>query len=156
MFNLSKYYVFLVPIFIGGFIHLIKFIVFYIRHDYDLKYALKHGTTYGHMPSSHTGFAISLITSVGYYDGVNTGAFAVALALAIIIIDDAIRLRIQLGQQAKFLNTLSKKLKLDPKEFPHLKERVGHKKIEVLVGGTLGFLFTIGLIKFLEVYPIIF
>jgi hypothetical protein len=156
MIDLSKYYVFLIPIFIGSLIHLIKFITYYVRHDFNFQLSVEHGLTYGHMPSSHTGFAIAIVTSVGYFEGVATGSFAVALALAIVIIDDAIRLRIQLGDQAKQMNMLAKKLELDPKEFPRLKERVGHKKIEVLVGGILGFVFTIGLIKLLEFYPINF
>lgn len=156
MFDISKYYVFLIPIFIGSIIHLIKFVLFYFRHNRDLDYALEHGLTYGHMPSSHTGFAVSLITSVGYYEGISTGSFAVALALAIIIVDDAIRLRIQLGDQAKHMNKLAEELGLDPQKFPRLKERVGHKKIEVIIGAILGFFFTIWLIKFLEIYPITF
>lgn len=156
MFDISQYYIFIIPLVVGGVIHLIKFITYLLRHDYNWKLAVEHGLTYGHMPSSHTGFAISLITSVGYYEGVGTGSFAIALALAIIIIDDAIRLRIQMGDQARYMNIITKKLELDPTEFPRLKERVGHKKIEVVVGGILGLLFTIGLIKFLEIYPIVF
>ncbi|HLN19106.1 MAG TPA: divergent PAP2 family protein [Patescibacteria group bacterium] len=156
MFDVSKYYVFLIPLFIGSLIHAIKFVLFYFRHNRDLKYTLEHGMTYGHMPSSHTGFAISLITSVGYYEGIDTGSFAVALALAIIIIDEAFRLRMQMGDQAKRMNIIAAKLNLDPAEFPRLKERVGHKKIEVIIGGILGFFFTIWLIKILEIYPIVF
>jgi acid phosphatase family membrane protein YuiD len=74
--------------------------------------------------------------------------------LAIFIIDDAIRLRIQLGNQARYMNIVTQKLELDPQEFPRLKERVGHKKMEVLVGGILGLLFTLGLIRLLEIYPL--
>jgi acid phosphatase family membrane protein YuiD len=93
---------------------------------------------------------------VGYYEGIGTGSFAVALALAIIIIDDAIRLRIQMGDQARYMNIVTKHLGLDEKEFPRLKERVGHRKNEVIVGAILGFLFTLGIIKFLTAHPIIF
>ncbi|MFA6047339.1 MAG: divergent PAP2 family protein [Parcubacteria group bacterium] len=154
MIDISQYYVFLIPIAIGTLIHAIKFILYLLRHDYNWKLAIEHGLTYGHMPSSHTGFAISLITSVGHYEGISTGAFAVAVALAIFIIDDAIRLRIQMGHQARYMNIMTQKLELDPKEFPRLKERVGHKKIEVLVGGILGLLFTLALIRLLEIYPL--
>jgi acid phosphatase family membrane protein YuiD len=156
MFDITKYYVFLIPIFVGAFIHLIKFVLYYVRHGYNFKLAIEHGLTYGHMPSSHTGFAVALITSVGYYEGIGTGSFAVALALAIIIIDDAIRLRIQMGDQARYMNIVTKHLGLDEKEFPRLKERVGHRKNEVIVGAILGFLFTLGIIKFLTAHPIIF
>lgn len=154
MIEVSKYYIFLIPIAIGTLVHLIKFVLYFLRHNYNWKLAVEHGLTYGHMPSSHTGFAVSLITSVGYYEGIDTGSFAVAVALAIFIIDDAIRLRIHMGNQARYMNIMTQRLQLDPKEFPRLKERVGHKKIEVLVGGILGFLFTIGLIRLLEIYPL--
>lgn len=150
MINFSKYYVFLIPIVVGSIVHLIKFINYYVRHGYDWKLSVEHGLTYGHMPSSHTGFAISLITSIGYYEGIGTGAFAVAIALAIIVIDEAIRLRIQMGNQARYMNKVAERLALDPKEFPRLKERMGHKKIEVVVGGILGFFFTIVLIALLK------
>ena len=156
MTDLSKYYVFLIPILIGGLIHFIKFSLYLVRHNYNWKLAIEHGLTYGHMPSSHTGFAVSLITSVGYFEGVGTGSFAVALALAIVIIDDAVRLRIQMGDQARYMNIITQRLELSPQEFPRLKERVGHKKNEVLVGGILGLILTLGLIKLLEIYPIVF
>lgn len=150
MIDITKYYVFIIPAVVGSVIHLIKFITYYLRHNHNWKLAVEHGLTYGHMPSSHTGFAVSLVTSVGYYEGIGTGSFAVALALAVIVIDEAIRLRMQMGDQARYMNKMAGQLKLDQKEFPRLKERVGHKKIEVVVGGILGLLFTLGLIKLLE------
>ena len=156
MSDFSKYYVFLIPIIVGTVIHAIKFVLYLVRHKYDWKLAVEHGLTYGHMPSSHTGFAVSLVTSVGYYEGIGTGAFAVALALAIVVIDEAMRLRIQMGDQARYMNMVTEHLHIDRKEFPRLKERVGHKKIEVLVGGILGLIFTFGLIELLKIYPIVF
>ena len=48
------------------------------------------------MPSAHTAFAISLLMSIGYFEGVHTGSFAVAFALAFVIIDDAARIRMHL------------------------------------------------------------
>ena len=94
------------------------------------------------MPSAHTGFVTSLITSIGYYAGMDSGAFAVATALAIIVIDDALRLRIYMGDQGRRLNFIIEQLKISKKEFPRLKERVGHRKSEVVVGAILGFLIT--------------
>ena len=140
--NLSNYYVVILPITVGFIIWVIKFAVFYIKHDFNWSYAVEHGTTYGHMPSAHTGFMISLVTSVGYYSGTNSGAFAVATALAIIVIDDALRLRIYMGDHGRRINFILEQLKVNQKEFPRLRERVGHRKSEVLVGGILGFLVT--------------
>lgn len=142
MFDLSKYYIFILPIVVGSVIWTIKFFVFFVRHDFNWKFTMEHGTTYGHMPSAHTGFVISLMTSIGYYAGMNSGAFTVATALAIIVVDDALRLRIYMGNQGRQLNFITEQLKIDKKEFPRLKERIGHRKSEVLVGGLLGFLIT--------------
>ena len=140
--NIAIYYVSILPIVVGSIIWVIKFLVFYIRHNFNWSYAVEHGTTYGHMPSAHTGFMASLVTSIGYYSGINSPAFSVAIALAIIVIDDALRLRIYMGDQGRRLNFIIEQLKIDKKEFPRLKERVGHRKSEVLVGGILGFLLT--------------
>ena len=150
MFNLSHYYVVILPVFVGFVIWIIKFIVFYIRHKFDWKYAVEHGTTYGHMPSAHTGFVTALITSIGYYVGIDSGAFAVALALAIIVVDDALRLRIYMGDQGRRLNFIIEQLKISKKEFPRLKERIGHRKSEVVVGAILGFLLTYFLASVLQ------
>lgn len=150
MSNLSSYYIVGLPLFVGFAIWVIKFAVFYIRHDFNLAYAIEHGTTYGHMPSAHTGFVISLVTSVGYYAGLGSGAFAVSVALAIIIVDDALRLRIYMGDQGRRLNFITQQLHIDEKDFPRLKERVGHRKSEVIVGAILGFVLTYFLATFLK------
>lgn len=143
--SLSPYYIFLIPMFVGGVVQIIKFIVFSLKHGWDWHYAMTHG----HMPSAHTAFIVSLATSVGYYNGVATGAFTVALALAIIVIDDAARLRMYMGDQGRYLNMLIRQLNVNEEQFPRLKERMGHRVSEVIVGGILGFLFTIILAKLL-------
>jgi acid phosphatase family membrane protein YuiD len=142
---ISPYYIFLIPVFVGFVVQMTKFINYCLKHGWDIRYAMTHG----HMPSAHSGFAISIVTSIGYYDGVHSGAFAVAMALAVIIIDDATRLRMHLGDQGRYLNMLIEQLDIDKEKFPRLKERVGHRVSEVIVGGIYGFLLTIALIKIL-------
>lgn len=136
---LSPYFVFIIPIIVGGFVQVIKFIVYSLKHGWDWHYAMTHG----HMPSAHTAFIVSLATSVGYYDGVTSGAFAVAVALAIIVIDDAARLRMYMGDQGRYLNMLIRQLNVSEEQFPRLHERMGHRVSEVIVGGILGFLLTL-------------
>lgn len=143
--SLSPYYIFIIPVIAGGIVQFIKFIVYSLKHGWDIKYAMTHG----HMPSAHTGFIVSLATSVGYYDGVTTGAFAVAVALAIIVIDDAARLRMYMGDQGRYLNMLIRQLNVSEKQFPRLHERMGHRVSEVIIGGILGFLLTLILAKVL-------
>ncbi len=141
----NDYKMFAIPIAVGAFTQALKYIIFSLKHGWDISYAMTHG----HMPSAHTAFIISLLTSVGYYSGVTSGAFAISVALAIIVIDDAVRLRMHLGDQGRYLNMLIRQLPVDEKQFPRLKERVGHKLSEVIIGGLLGFLLTIFLAKLL-------
>lgn len=142
---LKPYYIWLIPAFIGGLVQIIKFVVFSIKHGWNWRYAMTHG----HMPSAHTAFIVSLVTSVGYYDGIHNGAFAVAVALAIIVIDDAARLRMYMGDQGRYLNMLIRQLNVNEEQFPRLKERMGHRVSEVIVGGILGFILTIIIAKLL-------
>lgn len=144
---LSSSAVFLIPIVVGLSTQVVKFIVYSVRHGLDWKYIFTHG----HMPSAHTSFAVSLLTSVGYFEGIHSGAFAVTVGLAFIIIDDALRIRMILGDQGRYLNMLVSQLKneIDESKFPRLKERVGHHTSEVIVGGIFGFFFTLILINFL-------
>ena len=141
--KISIYATILIPIIVGIIIQITKFITYSLKHGWDWRYIMTHG----HMPSAHTGFAISILTSIGYYEGVHSGAFAVAFALAFLIIDDAARLRMYMGDQGRYLNMLVSQLHVDASQFPRLKERMGHRISEVIVGGILGFVLTIILIK---------
>jgi uncharacterized protein len=142
---LKPYYIFLIPMAVGGVVQIIKFIVYSIKHGWNIQYAMTHG----HMPSAHTAFIISLVTSVGYYNGMDSGAFAVAVALAVIVIDDAARLRMYMGDQGRYLNMLIRQLNINEDQFPRLHERMGHRISEVIVGGILGFIFTLILARLL-------
>ncbi|MEI9966424.1 MAG: divergent PAP2 family protein [Candidatus Moraniibacteriota bacterium] len=142
---MEKFYaslVFLIPIAVGLSAQLIKFLIFTVRHGWHPGYIFTHG----HMPSAHTAFAISLLTSIGYFQGIASGAFAVAVALAFVIVDDAVRIRMILGDQGRYLNMLIEQLNVDKKAYPRLKERVGHRTNEVLAGALFGFLMSLLLI----------
>ena len=143
MLEISKYYTFLLPIITWVFILLIKIVIYSLKHGGDLRNTLEH-VGHGHMPSAHTGFIVSLVTAVGYYHGISSPAFAVAFILAIITIDDAVRLRMYMGDQGRYLNKIIENLNLEEK-YPKLKERMGHRIREVVVGGLIGFAFTLAL-----------
>ncbi|NTU67129.1 MAG: divergent PAP2 family protein [Candidatus Moranbacteria bacterium] len=145
MIDLSPYYVFILPIAVGLIVQGTKFVIFAMKHGWKWEYIATHG----HMPSGHTGFVVSVATSVGYYEGMGSGAFAVAVALAIIVIDDAARLRVYMGDQGRYLNMLIRQLEINENQFPRLKERVGHRISEVIVGGIMGFLLTVIFAKLL-------
>lgn len=139
MFNISSYNIIIIPILVGLFTQTLKFILFSMKNGIKWEYFFTHG----HMPSAHTAFVISTLTSIGYYEGTNNGTFALAFIFAFIIIDDALRLRMYLGDQGRYLNMLVDMLPIDKKKFPRLKERVGHHLSEVLIGGILGFGLTL-------------
>jgi acid phosphatase family membrane protein YuiD len=143
--NLSQYNVFIIPVLVGLLAQFTKYVVYSLKNGWDIEYIFTHG----HMPSAHTAFVISLLASIGYYEGMHTGAFAVAVVLSFIIIDDAVRLRVYLGDQGRYLNRLIAQLKIDEKKFPRLKERIGHKISEVIIGGIYGLLLTMLFINIL-------
>jgi len=97
--------------------------------------------TYAGMPSGHSALMISLLTIVGLTQGVRSPLFAVATVFAIVVINDAVRLRRYLGQHGEVLNILVKDLKDDDvldKKYPKLLENIGHRFSEVLVGSGIG------------------
>ncbi len=140
---IAPYAVFLIPIVVAIIVQAIKFILYSVKHGWDIRYVFTHG----HMPSAHTAFAISIVTSVGYFEGIHDGTFAVAIALAFLIIDDATRLRMHLGDQGRYLNMLIEQLNISEEQYPRLKERTGHRVSEVIVGALLGFFMTMLFIK---------
>jgi len=135
--------VFLIPVGVGFLVQMTKFVVYCTKHGWNIRYAMTHG----HMPSAHTGFIMALITSVGYYEGITSGAFAVAMALTVIVIDDAVRLRAYMGDQGRYLNMLIRQLNVNEEQFPRLKERMGHRLSEVIIGGIYGVVLTFIFIK---------
>ena len=131
----------LIPVFVAIITQITKFIIFSLKNGLKWEYAFTHG----HMPSTHSAFAVSLVIIVGFLETVATAPFAIALALAVIIVDDALRLRMYLGDQGRYLNMLVENLNLDASKYPRLKERVGHRVPEVIIGliygAALSFLF---------------
>lgn len=139
--SLQPYLVFLIPITVGILTQVIKFVLYSIKHGWNIEYAFTHG----HMPSAHTALVISLLTTMAYYEGVHSPAFALSAVLAFIVIDDAARIRMYLGDQGRYLNMLIDQLKgeIDESKFPHLKERIGHHVSEVIGGALVGFFLTL-------------
>jgi acid phosphatase family membrane protein YuiD len=140
--------IFLLPLVIAITTPIVKFIIYSLKHGWSFKNTFI-AVSHGHMPSSHTAFVASAVTSIGYYEGINSGSFAVALILAIIVIDDSVRLRIYMGDHGRYLNMLLQRFSVDESEFPRLKERVGHRISEVIVGGIFGCTLTLLLAYYL-------
>src|SRR3989344_3497899 len=137
--SLQPYLVFLIPITVGIITQIIKFALYSFKHGFDIEYAFTHG----HMPSAHTSLVVSLLVSVAYYEGVHSGTFALSAVLAFIVIDDAARIRMYLGDQGRYLNMLVEQLGIETSKFPRLKERVGHRVSEIIGGALVGLVLTL-------------
>ena len=97
----------------------------------------------GGMPSSHAAYVTSLAAVIGKTQGADSAAFGLAIALSFIVMHDAVGVRQAAGKQAKLLNSLMS-THFSGEDFNEkLKELLGHKPLEVLIGAILG--ITIGL-----------
>jgi acid phosphatase family membrane protein YuiD len=96
----------------------------------------------GGMPSSHSSSMTGTATSVGLITGFDSVIFAVAFALALIVMYDAAGVRRAAGLMASVLNKVTEDFYMDrPAHLPErLRELLGHTPIEVVAGGLLGFL----------------
>ncbi|MGN0153812.1 MAG: divergent PAP2 family protein [Lachnospiraceae bacterium] len=101
----------------------------------------------GGMPSAHSATVIGLVYATAYCRGFDGFEFPVAAVLAIIVMYDAMNVRMETGKQAVILNLflkneeIRKHLKDAGKgEWPRiiLKEYVGHTPMQVLGGILVG------------------
>lgn len=94
----------------------------------------------GGMPSSHTSFSSSITMLIGFNLGFDSPLFAACLIFTFIISYDAMGLRYESGKQAEAINLIFDSfIRGKPKKgFIRLKEQLGHKPLEVLVGLVLG------------------
>lgn len=96
----------------------------------------------GGMPSTHTTAVISLTTLMYIDYGLNSELFAICLIFSLIVMYDAMGIRYETGKQAEIINLLAKKAKLK-ESFVLLKEKIGHKPIEVLGGIITGIVLAV-------------
>ncbi len=88
----------------------------------------------GGMPSSHTAIVIALMVSVGVEQSIDSPVFAVATALAVIVIHDALQVRRASGEQGLALRGLLVKAKVAALPY----QANGHTPQEVLAGAAVG------------------
>ena len=99
----------------------------------------------GGMPSTHTTFTFSLVSLIGFKDGMTSSSFAIALVFALIVAYDAMGLRMESGNQAVAINRILNEIFSDKAKegVRHLKEELGHKPFEVVMGMVLGLAISI-------------
>lgn len=97
----------------------------------------------GGMPSSHSSTVCAMATASGLLYGLDSFAFAVTVIIAIIVMHDAMGVRLETGKQAKLLNEIVESFRtMNGKKLAEekLKEFVGHTPLQVLMGALLGIL----------------
>jgi hypothetical protein len=93
----------------------------------------------GGMPSSHSALVTSTAMGAGLNYGFNSPIFAVAVALAMIVVYDATGVRRQAGMQAQTINILVEELlQGHPISEQHLREVLGHTPLEAMGGVLIG------------------
>lgn len=106
----------------------------------------------GGMPSSHTATVVALALITGYDQGIRSVSFAITVIFAIVVIHDAVGVRLETGKQAKVLNTMM----FDSKAFQdldfenQLKEYIGHTPAQAVAGAVIGFI--VAIIMMLKLY----
>ncbi len=99
----------------------------------------------GGMPSSHSALVTSTAAAVGLHYGFDNPIFAVAVAVAMVVVYDATGIRRQAGMQAQKINILVEELlQGHPISQEHLREVLGHTPLEALGGVLLGIAIAIG------------
>ncbi|GGP23641.1 divergent PAP2 family protein [Silvimonas iriomotensis] len=105
----------------------------------SLKYAINrflHGSAarsligYGGMPSNHSAIVSSMAMLIYLREGLASPALGVAVTLAFIVMLDATSLRRHVGNIAVRVNELG----VDQPARARLRERIGHRPIEILGG----------------------
>lgn len=109
---------------------IVKFIVNCLK---ERKLAF-HLIGYGGFPSNHSAVVSSTASLIYFEKGLFDTSLCVAITLAFIVFLDANSLRQQIENQAKAINIINK----NKKEFPELRESIGHSKVEILAGTALG------------------
>ena len=136
------------------FCQIAKFIILSIKNK-DINWNVLYST--GGFPSSHSGLCMSLVTSLFLFQlndlGTLDWSFAVAVVFSIIVIHDAMGVRLEASKHAKILNNLTSEMSVEEKRTigfgkkGSLKEMLGHKSFEVAGGVFFGIL--IGILGFI-------
>lgn len=96
----------------------------------------------GGMPSSHSACVVSICTSIGFKEGINSSTFMLSLFFTFITMRDAVGVRRSSGLQSKKINEIGRELEKNEciEEYKPIKEVNGHTPIQVIMGAIIGFL----------------
>lgn len=101
----------------------------------------------GGMPSGHSATVTALATTAAFECGLDSPVFAVAAILAIVVMHDAMGIRLEAGKHAQALNEIFRRLeeemKVEKAPEVRLKEFLGHTPTQVVCGAILGFVIAL-------------
>lgn len=108
------------------------------RREWDWALLLRAGG----MPSSHSALVAATAHAIGLYEGFETSLFALAVAVAVVVIYDATGIRREAGKHAALINAIIQDLReghpLREETQKQLKEVLGHTPLEAFAGTLLG------------------
>ena len=112
---------------------IIKTILYAVMHG-ELDFHRLFGD--GGMPSGHSATVTAMAVTAALEYGLASPVFAIAAILAIIVMHDAMGVRLETGRQAAVINRLLRESREPSREV--LKEFVGHTPAQVAVGALIG------------------
>jgi acid phosphatase family membrane protein YuiD len=121
--------------------HILKFILSYF---YDVNRNNKDFFRSGGMPSAHSATIVSIAMLIGLVEGFGSAIFALAVAISLIVMHDAVRARRATGDNSIAIERLIKEQNSKVVKPQIVK---GHTLPEVIVGAILGII--IGVVVFL-------
>lgn len=127
-----------IPILVGIITQCIKFIIETIKTKKINIIRLFDGM--GGMPSTHSALVSSLSTIIYLNYGIESPLTSITIIFSLLVIYDSMGIRYESGRQAQIVNRLTGS---------NLKEQLGHKPLETLVGVFLGIILTILINMFL-------
>lgn len=127
-----------IPILVGIVVQCIKFIIETIKTKKINIIRLFDGM--GGMPSTHSTLVSSLSTIIYLNYGIESPLTSITIIFSLLVIYDSMGIRYESGRQAQIVNRLTGS---------NLKEQLGHKPLETLVGVFLGIILTILINRFL-------
>jgi acid phosphatase family membrane protein YuiD len=93
----------------------------------------------GGMPSSHSALVAGVAHGIGLHYGFDSAAFAVAAAVAAVVIYDATGIRRQAGKHAALINAMIQDMAAGhPLKQEQLLEVLGHTPVEAITGMLMG------------------
>ncbi len=125
-----------IGLFAWGLAQFLKVPIEYILH-HRINWGLMFSS--GGMPSSHSALITSITLSIGLIYGFDSPVFALAFAIAMIVVYDAAGVRREAGRHAEKINILINEFFSGyPISEKQLKEVIGHTPAQVLAGVLLG------------------